>query len=243
MSENKASSRGATRKRSGLMPIASIASTSSETCIVPELRGERRSDARREHDPGEQRSQLAGKSNCNQSWHQSFRAEALQLVAGQERHGEAEEEGDHRHERHRPDARAFGVPEKTRGAERSTPAPHVVHRFREGVYEEPKDAADPAQKTAPELADLLHDDDRIGLDRIVGFSAVIAFRHDVTGKVPQLVRRERGNWHPARSFVNHLPSGCISSLLPGFSEPTPRCFPRFHSSSPRLTRLAGLAAR
>jgi len=33
--KNSASIRGATRKRSGPMPIASIASTSSDTCIVP----------------------------------------------------------------------------------------------------------------------------------------------------------------------------------------------------------------
>jgi hypothetical protein len=35
ISRNNASIRGATRKRSGPMPMASMASTSSETCIVP----------------------------------------------------------------------------------------------------------------------------------------------------------------------------------------------------------------
>src|SRR5438552_811879 len=35
MSANNASIRGATRKRSGLIPIASMASTSSDTSIVP----------------------------------------------------------------------------------------------------------------------------------------------------------------------------------------------------------------
>ena len=54
-----------------------------------ELGRERRADPRREHDPGEQRPQLAGKSNRDQPRHKTFRPESLQLIAGQQRHRQA----------------------------------------------------------------------------------------------------------------------------------------------------------
>ena len=81
-----ASIRGATRKRSGPMPIASIASTSSETCIVPSSAVKDGADARREHDPGEERPELAGEGDRNQAGHESLGPESFQLITGQERH-------------------------------------------------------------------------------------------------------------------------------------------------------------
>ena len=109
--------RGATRNRSGPMPIASIASTSSYTCIVPSSAVNAAPIARREHDAGEQRSKFTGESDRNQAGHQTFRAETFQLVAGQQRHGQSEEKRNHRDQRDRADTGAFGVAKKTRRRE------------------------------------------------------------------------------------------------------------------------------
>ncbi len=127
---------------------------------MPELGGERRADPRRQHDAGEERSQLARESDRDQARDQPFHAEAFQLISGQEGHGQPEKKRDHGYQRHRADAGALGVPKETRRAKGSTAAPHVLHRFGEGVDDEPEHAPHFAQEIAALVADSLHDEDR-----------------------------------------------------------------------------------
>src|SRR5205814_3293368 len=99
-----------------------------------------------------------------QTGNQSLRAEAFQLIAGQQSHRQAEEKRNHCHERHGPNSGALGVPKKTDGTKWGAAAAHVLERFRESVDDEPKHAAHFAEKTAAFLANPSDDDDRIGLD-------------------------------------------------------------------------------
>ena len=55
--------------------------------------------------------------------------------------------------------------EETRGAKWRAAAPDVVHRLGDRVHDEPKHAADFREEAAAELADALHDDDRIARER------------------------------------------------------------------------------
>ena len=57
----------------------------------PELGGKRGADSRREHDPGQQRAELARERDCDQARHEPLGAEALELITGQQRHRQPEE--------------------------------------------------------------------------------------------------------------------------------------------------------
>ena len=114
MSRKTASTRGETRKRSGPMPMASMASTSSATVIVPSSRGVGRADPRGDHDAGDQRPELAREADRHQPGHEPLRAEGAELVAGEQRHREPEEKRDERDQRHRADAGAVGLLEENR---------------------------------------------------------------------------------------------------------------------------------
>jgi hypothetical protein len=72
ISRTTASKRGLTRKRSGPIPIASIASTSSATVIVPKLGRVGSADPRRHHDAGHERSEFSCKSDCHERGDEAF---------------------------------------------------------------------------------------------------------------------------------------------------------------------------
>ena len=120
-----------------------------------EFRRKGRPDARSEHDTGEQGAELARKSNCHQTGDQPFCSEALQLVAGQQRHGEAEEKGNESHQRHRIHTGTFGMAKETGGTKRDASVLNPLERFFERVHNEPEHAAYFPKKIARGMADSL----------------------------------------------------------------------------------------
>ena len=87
-------------------------------------------------------------------------------------------------ERNGADPRTVGVAEKTRRSKRSAAASHVVPRLDQRADNEPKHAADLAQKAAALDADFLHHQYRIGLECFSAFSlCAFVFGHG-DGKLP-----------------------------------------------------------
>ena len=96
-----------------------------------------------------------------------FRSEALQLVAGQKRHRQAEKKRDHRDQRDGTDAGPFGVAKETRRAKRHPAAAHPIERFADRIDDEPEDAPDFLEQRAALFADVGHEIGR-GMDERFG---------------------------------------------------------------------------
>ena len=82
---------------------------------------------------------------------------------------------------------ALGVPEKTRGPKGSAAALHILHRFGERVDDEPEHAPYFPQEIAARVTDSLHDEDRIGLNRLAGIATLavlVSHGHGEVASVP-----------------------------------------------------------
>src|SRR5262249_45235231 len=101
-----------------------------------------------------QRPELAGKSNGHQAGNEPLRSKALQLIPGQQRHGQSEEKRDQPHKWYRVHTGADALAKKARCSEWDAPLLHTLHGFLKRVHDEPEDAADLAQESALDLNDL-----------------------------------------------------------------------------------------
>src|SRR5262249_31448592 len=113
----------------------------------------RRPDTRCHHDAGEQGPKLAGKSNSNETGNQPLRSEALQLVAGQQGHGEAEEKRNQPNEKHRNDTGTLRMAKKTDVTNRNADMLNPLDTLYDRVHNQPEHAAYFAKKIARDMAD------------------------------------------------------------------------------------------
>src|SRR4026209_1740615 len=151
ISRTRASIRGGTRKRNGPMPMASIASTSSETCMVPSSAVNAAPMRAAIMIPVSKGPSSRVKAIATKPGIKPPRSETLQWVAGQQRHREAKKKGNQSHERHRIDTDAFGVAKKTGGRKREASMLNPLERFFERIRDQPEDAAHLAKKKASDM--------------------------------------------------------------------------------------------
>ena len=180
MRKKSASIRGATRKRSGPMPIASIASTSSDTFIVPNSAVNAAPIRAASMMPVIKRTKFARESDCDQTGNKPFGPEALQLITGQKRHGQAEEKRNQPHQWHRIDPSPLRVTEKAGRAKRHTPPPDSLECLLKRMRDKPEHASYFAQKIAADLTDFLSN-----------HNGQVIVCHVQGGKLPHFMMRKR----------------------------------------------------
>ena len=129
ISEAIATNRGATRNRNGPIPIASIASTSSETCIVPSSAVYAAPILAARTIPVSNGPSSRVKAMEIRVGTKPFGTKFFQLIPGQQRHRQPQKKRNHQNERDRSDAGSIGLREQHGESEWRPSAANVISDF------------------------------------------------------------------------------------------------------------------